>query len=82
MKKILFINPPNIPFTSKGILIEPIDIIHLATFTKSLGYDVLFLDMDVKKLSPEYLYSYLSNKNFDMSVIVFDYHIPLHKVLL
>lgn len=78
MKKILFINPPNIPFTSKGILIEPIDIIHLATFTKSLGYDVLFLDMDVKKIHPEFIHHFVDLNNIDIAVIVFDYHIPLH----
>lgn len=78
MKKILFINPPNIPFTSKGILIEPIDIIHLATFTKSLGYDVLFLDMDVKKIHPEFIHHFINLNHIDIAVIVFDYHIPLH----
>lgn len=78
MKNILFINPPNDPFSSRGILIEPIDNIHLSSYIKSLGYNVSFLDMDVKKLSPDYLYAYLKDKNFDMGVVVFDYHIPLH----
>lgn len=78
MKNILFINPPNDPFSSRGILIEPIDNIHLTTYVKSLGYNVSFLDMDVKKLTPEYLNKYLLDKKFDMAVIVFDYHIPLH----
>lgn len=78
MKKILFINPPNNPFSSKGILIEPIDTIHVSSYIKSLGYEVSFLDMDVKKLSPSYLEQYLIDKNFDMCVIIFDYHIPLH----
>lgn len=78
MKNILFINPPNHPFSSNGILIEPIDTIHLATYIKSLGYNACFLDMDVKKLSPQSLNEYLINKDIDMAVIVFDYHIPLH----
>lgn len=78
MKNILFINPPNIPFTSKGILIEPIDIIHLATFTKSLGYNVSFLDMDVKKIHPEFIHDFVDLNKIDIAVIVFDYHIPLH----
>lgn len=78
MKNILFINPPNDPFSSRGILIEPIDNIHLASYIQSLGYTVSFLDMDVKKLTPEFLYDYLKNKNIDFAVIVFDYHIPLH----
>jgi len=78
MKNILFINSPNIPFTSKGILIEPIDIIHLATFTKSLGYNVSFLDMDVKKIHPEFIHDFVDLNKIDIAVIVFDYHIPLH----
>ena len=78
MKNILFINPPNNPFSSSGILIEPIDTIHVATYIRSLGYNVTFLDMDVKKLAPSFLTEFLQNKQFDLSVIVFDYHIPLH----
>ena len=78
MKNILFINPPNNPFSSSGILIEPIDTIHVATYIQSLGYNVTFLDMDVKKLAPSFLTEFLQNKQFDLSVIVFDYHIPLH----
>lgn len=78
MKNILFINPPNDPFSSKGILIEPIDTIHVASYIQHLGYSVSFLDMDVKKLSPDFLTHYLIDKKFDMCVIVFDYHIPLH----
>ena len=78
MKNILFINPPNNPFSSSGILIEPIDTIHVATYIQSLGYNVTFLDMDVKKLAPSFLTEFLQNKQFDLSVIIFDYHIPLH----
>lgn len=78
MQNILFINPPNDPFSSRGILIEPIDNIHLTSYIKSLGYNASFLDMDVKKLSPDYLNAFLQGKNIDMAVIVFDYHIPLH----
>lgn len=78
MKNILFINPPNAPFSSNGILIEPIDNLHVATYVKSLGYNVRFLDMDVKKLEPDFLNEYLINKNIDFAVIIFDYHIPLH----
>lgn len=78
MKNILFINPPNNPFSSRGILIEPIDTIHVSTYIKSLGYNTTFLDMDVKKLSPEYLNAFLIDKNIHVAVIVFDYHIPLH----
>lgn len=78
MKNILFINPPNDPFSSRGILIEPIDTIHLTSYIKSIGYNASFLDMDVKKLSPDYLLEFLKDKFFDMAIVVFDYHIPLH----
>lgn len=78
MQNILFINPPNDPFSSRGILIEPIDNIQVSTYIKSLGYQVTFLDMDVKKLSPDFLEKFLIDKNIDVAVIIFDYHIPLH----
>ncbi len=78
MKKILFINPPNYPFSSNGILIEPIDTLHVATYIQSLGYEVYFLDMDVKKLEPDFLNEYLRDNHIDFGVIIFDYHIPLH----
>lgn len=78
MQNILFINPPNDPFSSRGILIEPIDNIHVSTYIQSLGYQVTFLDMDVKKLTPDYLETFLIDKKIDLSVIIFDYHIPLH----
>ena len=48
---ILVINPPNIPFSEKKLLIEPIDVITLATYLKELNHNVKFLDMDCKKLN-------------------------------
>lgn len=76
---IVFINPPNAPFTSQGILIEPIDLLGVASWVEKLGYDCSILDMDVKCLLAEDL-----NSIFKVwprfLVIVFDYHIPLHDV--
>lgn len=76
---VLLINPPNVPFTSSGILIEPIDLLGLTTWVKHLGHQASLLDMDVKCLTA----TDLSNKIThwpDVMVIVFDYHIPLHDV--
>lgn len=75
---IVFINPPNVPFSSKGILIEPIDTLALASTIQSLGYSTSFLDMDVKKLLAEDLNTTFKNDWPAIIVIVFDYHIPLH----
>lgn len=76
---ILFINPPNFPFTSSGILIEPIDTLGLASWTKHLGYSCSILDMDVKELLAKDLDKILQIKP-KIIIIVFDYHIPLHDV--
>lgn len=74
--RILFINPPNTPFTSREILIAPIDILNLASFVESLGHYVEILDMDAKKLKATKIKHYT---NFDYVVAVYDNHIPLHK---
>ena len=73
--KVLFINPPNTPFTPKSILIEPIDVLTLASYVKSGGHKVRILDMDAKRLRPE---NFQPKEKFDVAVIIFDYHIPLH----
>lgn len=78
LKNIVFINPPNAPFTSTGILIEPIDLLGLATWTQHLGYHCSIVDMDVKTLLAENLEAYFQHKWPTHIVIVFDYHIPLH----
>lgn len=75
---ILFINPPNIPFTDSSILIEPIDIITIATIVKNEGFFVDIIDMDVDKMLSYNLKKNIHNKNYDYAVIVYDYHIPLH----
>lgn len=75
---IAFINPPNVPFSSKGILIEPIDTLGLATFVQSLGFRVSFIDMDVRKMLAPSLINIFKENWPKIIVIVFDYHIPLH----
>lgn len=74
--KILFLNPPNSPFTDKSILIEPIDILSLASYVQSLGYNVEIFDMDANKKDITEIKNYT---NYDMVIVVYDNHIPLHK---
>jgi len=73
--KVLIINPPNTPFTPKSILIEPIDVLTLASYVKHKGHKVRILDMDAKRLRPENIQM---EEGFDVAVIIYDYHIPLH----
>ena len=80
MKHIAFINPPNAPFTSRGILIEPIDTLGLASWVEHLGYETSILDMDVKQLEPQDLKEVYKNNWPSVMIVVFDYHIPLHDV--
>ena len=76
---ILLINPPNIPYSEHELLIEPIDIISLATYLKEKKNNVKFLDMDCKKLSCDDLSEYICNTFMpDIAIISYDYHIPLH----
>lgn len=78
LKTVLFINPPNIPFSSKNILIEPIDILNIATFiSHNSDFNVEVLDMNVKEMMSHQL-SKMEMSNVYMVVVVFDYHIPLH----
>ena len=74
MKKILFINPPNFPFTDKSISIEPVDVLSIASYIESLNYKVEFLDMDRN----EQTVKDLKLIDYTHVVILFDYHIPLH----
>lgn len=78
MKKVLVINPPNAPFTRQSLLIEPIDVLGVATFIQSLGNRVNVLDMDVKQIKPGDIQDYIADFAPDIMVIIFDYHIPLH----
>lgn len=75
---IIFINPPNAPFTSTGILIEPIDLLGLATWSNHIGFPSTIIDMDVKGLLASDLNRTLNGIWPKYMVIVFDYHIPLH----
>lgn len=76
---ILLINPPNIPFSEQKLLIEPIDIITLATYLQEIKCNVRFLDMDCKKLNCEDLTKYIENQFMpDIVIVSYDYHIPLH----
>lgn len=76
---ILLVNPPNIPFSEKKLLIEPIDIITLATYLQNQNQKVEFLDMDCKKLNNEDLTNYIENQFMpDIVIVSYDYHIPLH----
>lgn len=76
--RVLVINPPNIPFSSQGILIEPIDVLGVASYIAALGHDVRLLDMDVHKIRPEQFPGHLNGSGCDVVVIIYDYHIPLH----
>lgn len=76
---ILLINPPNIPYSQQELLIEPIDIISLATYLEEKKNNVKFLDMDCKKLSCNDLLEYICSRFMpDIAIISYDYHIPLH----
>jgi anaerobic magnesium-protoporphyrin IX monomethyl ester cyclase len=75
---IIFVNPPNAPFTSTGILIEPIDLLGLASWSNHIGHEATIIDMDVKSLLATDLNTYLNGNWPKYMVIVFDYHIPLH----
>lgn len=75
--KVLVINPPNAPLTDPALLIEPIDVLTVASFVKSLGAAVKMIDMDVLGLTPYEIEPFVDNFKPDIVVIPFDYHIPL-----
>lgn len=76
---ILLINPPNVPFSEKELLIEPIDLISLATYLQNLKHNTKFLDMDCKRLNCKELTKYIESQFMpDIVIISYDYHIPLH----
>lgn len=76
MKNIIVINPPNKPFTNKGILAEPIDALEIATIIKGKYEDVKFVDMDALRMSNN-INSYLEDC-LNILIFVYDYQIPLH----
>lgn len=76
---ILLINPPNIPYSEPKLLIEPIDVIGLATYLQEHKHNVKFLDMDCQKLNCDDLSNYIQNQFMpDIAIVSYDYHIPLH----
>lgn len=78
VKRVLIINPPNEPFTEKSLLIEPIDVLNIATIVEKLGSEVKFVDMDVKRKKAEEIEETIKQFNPEITIIPFDYHIPLH----
>lgn len=76
--RILVVNPPNVPFSSQGILIEPIDVLGVASYIAALGHEVRLLDMDIHKIRPEQFPDHINGTAYDATVIIYDYHIPLH----
>ncbi|MGV8086500.1 MAG: B12-binding domain-containing radical SAM protein [Candidatus Woesearchaeota archaeon] len=77
--KVLVVNPPNKPFTEKSLLIEPIDVLSIATYVKNLFHDVKVVDMDIKHMNPPNIERIISAYNPQITIVPFDYHIPLHK---
>jgi anaerobic magnesium-protoporphyrin IX monomethyl ester cyclase len=78
--KVKVINPPNEPFSSRGILIEPIDALNVASFIAGLGHEVELVDMDIRRLpANDYTQALRGSRDYDLAVIVHDYHIPLHQ---
>ncbi|MDO8507910.1 MAG: B12-binding domain-containing radical SAM protein [bacterium] len=59
-------------------MIEPIDLLSLATYIRQEGHMVEVLDMDVKRMDPKDISIYLHDRCFDVLVMLLDYHIPLH----
>jgi anaerobic magnesium-protoporphyrin IX monomethyl ester cyclase len=78
--KIKVINPPNQPFSSPGILIEPIDALNVASFIAGLGHEVSLIDMDIRRLPGEdFTRGLEGDTRYDLAVVIHDYHIPLHQ---
>ena len=70
---VLLVNPPNQPFFSKEILIEPIDLLGIGEDLRTRGVKVSALDMDAQQLRAADLPPLPP-----IVAIVWDYHIPLH----
>jgi radical SAM superfamily enzyme YgiQ (UPF0313 family) len=79
MKKVLVINPPNKPHTEKSLLIEPIDVLTIASQIKGFGNQVRVIDMDAKRMDPESIKEIVTEYAPSFTVIPFDYHVPLHR---
>ena len=70
----LFIQAPNDPPSERSILIEPVDVLTLATYARHAGYTAAFHDLDRFGLTP------LEQETcfFRVAIIILDYYIPLH----
>lgn len=70
----LIVQAPNDPLSEPSILIEPVDILTLATYVQHAGHTVAFHDLDRFGLTP------LEDeiRFFRVAVVVLDYYIPLH----
>jgi anaerobic magnesium-protoporphyrin IX monomethyl ester cyclase len=79
--RILVVNPPNEPFSEESLLIEPIDILTIATFVNSLNHNVKVIDMDVEKQSANEIEKTIKEFKPNITIILFEYHIPLHTSL-
>ena len=74
MASVLVANAPNCPRTELSILIEPVDVLAIATWLRHHGHETVFADLDrhgVEELGKH-------RRGFDLAVLVLDYLIPLH----
>lgn len=80
LASLLVVNAPNEPFSSLGILIEPIDALSLASVAGLWGAPAKLLDMDVERIAACDFKTHASRGfgQADVVAVVFDYHIPLH----
>ena len=76
--RVLVLNPPNQPFTDPSLLIEPIDILTLATLIREWGHEVRVIDMDREQLAAPDLEAVYASYAPCYTVVPFDYHIPLY----
>lgn len=74
---IVIINPPNKPFTNKGIIAEPIDVLQIATIIEKKYKEIRVIDMDRERMDNN-INSYLSENELNIIIFVYDYQIPLH----
>lgn len=71
----LVVNAPNFPPSDTSILIEPVDALTLATWIQHNQNDVVFVDLDRFGLN---VINDLTLPNYKITLIVFDYLIPLY----
>lgn len=76
--RVLVVNPPNEPFSERSLLIEPIDVLGIATYAREQGHEVQFVDMDVKQASAKSIEDTVKTFEPQITIVPFDYHIPLH----